>query len=91
MKQVHPPVGSQNGDILQVGTWDGVEFPVPLNEEESCFWSLSCVLCCTELLGCEEKKLYLYERDWRPAQISVLEKMRSRARGIRRKMAKFIS
>lgn len=72
MKKAHPPLCSQNGDALQVGTWDGLEFPVvpvPMNEEESCFWSLSCVLCYTELLRCEVKKLCLCGRDWGPAQI----------------------
>lgn len=37
MEKVHPPVCSQNGDALQVGAWNGVEFPVivviPINEE----------------------------------------------------------
>lgn len=51
---------------------------------------MSCVLCCTELLGCEEKKLYLFVRETE-AQISVLEKMRSKARGIRKRTAKFVS
>lgn len=63
MEKVQPPVSSQNGDALQEGTWDGVEFPIPVNEEESCFWSAGCVLFCIELLGFEEKKLYLCERD----------------------------
>lgn len=65
MEEVHPSVCSQNGDALQVCAQDGAEFqvvPVPMNEEELCFWSVSCVLCCTELLRCEEKKPYLCER-----------------------------
>lgn len=65
MKKVKAPLCSQNGGALQVGTWEGGEFPVvpvPVNEEELCFWSVSCVLCYTELRGCEEKKLYLCER-----------------------------
>lgn len=63
MEKVKPPVCIQNGDALQVGTWDGVGFSVPMNEEELCFCSVSCVLYCTELLGCEEKKPYHCERD----------------------------
>lgn len=62
MEKIHLPVCSQNGDALQVDAWDGVEFPivpVSMNEEELCFWSVRYVLCCAELLGYEEKKLYL--------------------------------
>lgn len=66
MEEVHPSLCSQNGDSLQGDTWDEVEFPVvsmPVNEEESCFWSVSYVLCYTEFLGWDEKKFYLCERD----------------------------
>lgn len=105
MEKLHPPLLSQSGDALYVGTQDGVEFPVePFTDKGASVCELGGVaflieeLCATlysatyNSYDTRRKSFTLVrEREGGSAQTLVLEKMRDEARGIGERMARFVS